>query len=216
MNCVIGNTKGGVGKTTIAVQLAAMNALHGKSTWLVDADRQGTASTAISVRMDSGKHPGIACSRYIEGSMLRAQVLQQQKNFDDIIIDVGGRDSSALRAALILADVLIIPFAPRSYDVWALDDMEVLIEEARSVRDNLKVYALLNQAEAITNSADNAEAAEAVRAVNGIEFLDLSLKRRKAFANAAGQGVAVSEIKEKDVKAISEITALYNYIFNHK
>jgi chromosome partitioning protein len=50
-------------------------------------------------------------------------VQQQRNKWQDIIIDAGGRDSTALRAALILSDVLLVPFAPRSYDVWALDDM---------------------------------------------------------------------------------------------
>lgn len=41
---------------------------------------------------------------------LRAQVQQQRGKWDDIVIDVGGRDSTALRAALILSDVLVVPF----------------------------------------------------------------------------------------------------------
>lgn len=48
--------------------------------------------------------------------------------FDDIIIDAGGRDSTALRAALVLSDVLLVPFQPRSYDVWALNDIAALID----------------------------------------------------------------------------------------
>ena len=54
------------------------------------------------------------------------------------IIDAVGRDSSALRAALILSDVLLVPFHPRTYDVWALDDMAALVEEACAVRDGLR------------------------------------------------------------------------------
>ena len=52
-----------------------------------------------------------------------AQVQQQSSKFDDVIIDAGGRDSTALRAALVLSDVLLVPFQPRSYDVWALEDI---------------------------------------------------------------------------------------------
>lgn len=216
MIVAVGNTKGGVGKTTIAVQLAVLRAIDNKSVWLIDADRQATASSAIGARMQSEKKPGIACSQYVDGQQLRAQLLQQKENFDDVVIDVGGRDSTALRAALILADVLIVPFAPRTYDVWALDDMADLVKEARSVRDNLKVYAVMNQADALSSSTDNADAAEAVKAVEGFEYVDLALKRRKSIANAAGQGLAVSEMKDKDAKAIEEVSALYKFIFNTK
>ena len=58
----VGNTKGGVGKTTLAVNLAIARALVGRDVWLIDGDRQGTAQTAISIRADSNHKPGIACA----------------------------------------------------------------------------------------------------------------------------------------------------------
>lgn len=132
MIVTVGNTKGGVGKTTLAVNLAIARALQGRDVWLVDGDRQGTAQMAISIRAEAGIQPGIACATYLDGPTLRAQVKQQAAKFDDIIIDAGGRDSSALRAALVLSDVLLVPFQPRSYDVWALNHIAVLVDEARS------------------------------------------------------------------------------------
>lgn len=128
----VGNTKGGVGKTTLAVQLAIARALAGRDVWLIDGDRQGTAAAAIAARAEGGRQPGIACAQYADGPALRGQVQQQRNKWQDIIIDAGGRDSTALRAALILSDVLLVPFAPRSYDVWALDDMAALVDEARA------------------------------------------------------------------------------------
>ena len=104
MIVTVGNTKGGVGKTTLAVNIAIARALSGRDVWLIDADRQGTAQTAISIRADAGHAPGIACASYPDGPTLRAQVTQQQGKFQDIIIDAGGRDSTALRAALVLSE----------------------------------------------------------------------------------------------------------------
>ncbi len=98
-------------------------ALNPKEGWLIDGDRQGTAVAAIAARAEAGRQPGIACAQYADGPALRGQVQQQRDKWQDIIIDAGGRDSTALRAALVLSDVLLVPFAPRSYDVWALDDM---------------------------------------------------------------------------------------------
>jgi chromosome partitioning protein len=142
MIITVGNTKGGVGKTTIALNLAIARALQGRDVWLIDGDRQGTAQTAITIRAENGKQPAISCAHYPDGSTLRAQVIQTGPKFQDIIIDAGGRDSTALRAALILSDVLVIPFAPRSLDVWALADIDNLIQEARAVRDGLRVIAM--------------------------------------------------------------------------
>jgi len=213
MILTVGNTKGGVGKTTLAVNIAIARALAGRDVWLVDADRQGTAQMAISIRADAGHEPGIACSQYADGPVLRSQVQQQGKKYDDIIIDAGGRDSTALRAALVLSDVLLVPFQPRSYDVWALNDMAALVDEARSVRDGLRVYAVLNCADPGTTSTDNTEAAAAVADVPQFEYLPTPIRRRKAFANAAGQGLAVLELSPKDAKAIEELNHIVSALF---
>ena len=213
MIITIGNTKGGVGKTTLAVNLAIARALSGRDVWLIDGDRQGTAQTAISIRAEAGHQPGISCATYPDGPTLRAQVQQQAGKFDDIIIDAGGRDSTALRAALVLSDVLLVPFQPRSYDVWALNDIAALVDEARSVRDGLRVYAVLNCADPGTTSTDNSEAAAAVADVPQFEYLPTPIRRRKAFANAAGQGLAVLELSPKDTKAIEELNHIVSALF---
>ena len=215
MILTVGNTKGGVGKTTLSVNLAIARALSGRDVWLIDGDRQGTAQTAISIRADVGYAPGIACATYPDGPTLRAQVQQQVTKFDDIIIDAGGRDSTALRAALVLSDVLLVPFQPRSYDVWALNDMAALVDEARSVRDDLRAVAILNCADPGEASADNAEAASAVAEIPQFEYLATSIRRRKAFANAAGQGISVLELKPADKKASDELNALINALFQY-
>jgi chromosome partitioning protein len=213
MIVTVGNTKGGVGKTTLAVNIAIARALAGRDVWLIDADRQGTAQTAISIRADAGHSPGIACAQYADGPALRAQVQQQSGKFQDIIIDAGGRDSTALRAALVLTDVLLVPFQPRSYDVWALNDIATLVDEARSVRDGLRAYAVLNCADPGETSTDNAEAAAAVADVPQFEYLPTVIRRRKSFSNAAGAGLSVLELNPKDKKASAELKALIEALF---
>ncbi len=213
MILTVGNTKGGVGKTTLAVNIAIARALAGRDVWLIDGDRQGTAQTAVSIRSESGQEPGIACATYPDGPTLRSQVQQQAGKFDDVIIDAGGRDSTALRAALVLTDVLLVPFQPRSYDVWALNDIAELIEEARSVRDGLRCYAVLNCADPGSASADNEEAAAAVADIPQFEYLPTIMRRRKAFANAAGAGLSVLELKPKDPKASNELNSLLKHLF---
>lgn len=132
MIVTVGNTKGGVGKATLAVNIAIARALAGRDVWLIDADRQGTAQTAISIRADADHAPGIACAGYRTWPTLRARVMQQQGKFQDIIIDAGGRSSTALRAALVLSDVIVVR-SSRGH-VWALNDIAALVDEARSVR----------------------------------------------------------------------------------
>lgn len=213
MIVTVGNTKGGVGKTTLAVQIALARALAGRDVWLIDGDRQGTSQTAVAIRAEADRKPGLACSQYPDGPVLRAQVQQQGRKFDDIIIDAGGRDSTALRAALVLSDILLVPFQPRSVDVWALTDIAALVEEARSVRDGLGAYAILNCADPGTASADNADAAAALADYPQLTHLDAPIRRRKAFANAVGQGLSVEEYHPRDVKACDELATLIKMVF---
>lgn len=214
MIVTVGNTKGGVGKTTLALNLAVARAIAGGDVWLIDGDRQQTASTAISVRSEADRVPAISCAGYAEGPMLRTQVLQQKSKFTDIVIDVGGRDSTALRAALMVTDVLIVPFQPRSYDVWALADIAELVREANSVRDGLKVYAMLNCADPA--GSDNREAANAVENYPELEYLDAPIHRRKAYANAAGLGLGVQELSPADPKANHELAYLIKQVYGQK
>lgn len=211
MIITIGNTKGGVGKTTLALNLAIARALAGKEVWLIDGDRQGTAQTALTIRTEANRTPVIACAQYAEGSTLRGQLMKMAPKFDDVVIDAGGRDSTALRAALVLSDLLIVPFAPRSLDIWALSDICTLIDDARSVRDGLKAVAVLNNAD--PNGQDNADAIAALADFPQLEYLPTPIRRRKPVANAAGQGLSVLEAVPKDSKASEEMNAFVNAVY---
>lgn len=207
----VGSTKGGVGKTTLALNIAIARALQGRDVWLIDADRQGTASTALAIRGEAGKMPAIATAHYPEGGALRTQLQHQRGKFQDIVIDAGGRDSTALRAALVLSDLILVPFQPRSIDVWAVADITALIKEARAVRDGLQAFAVLNLAD--SQGSDNTEAAEALADYPEIQYLNTPIKRRKSIANAAGSGMSVLEYQPADAKANAELNALLSAIY---
>lgn len=214
MILTVGNTKGGVGKTTLAIQLAIARARAGANVWLIDADMQGTASAAIALRMEAGKAPGVACAQYADHKALEGQLRHQQQKWDDIIIDAGGRDSKTLRIAMMFSHAVLVPFAPRSYDVWALDDMAAILDEVRVTRSDLDAYAVLNMADPGEHSADNTEAAAAVAEVPQFTYLATPIRRRKAFSNAGGAGLGVDELPNKDPKAAAEIERLFTAVFN--
>jgi chromosome partitioning protein len=213
MILTVGNTKGGTGKTTLAVQLAITLARAGRDVLLVDGDVQGSAQTAIAIRTEAGRQPSVVCVQYPEGRVLRDQVRLQAPRYQDVLIDAGGRDSGALRAALVLSDVLLVPFLPRSVDVWALADIATLVDEARAVRDGLTAIAVLNGADPGTSS-DNTDAAAALADFPHLVLLDAPIRRRKAFANATGQGMSVDELASLDPKATGELAALYSKVIS--
>lgn len=207
-------TKGGVGKTTIALQLAIARAKQdpGHDVWLVDGDRQQTAQTALSLRGQQDLLCGIGCAAYEDGAQLRAQVNLQKGKWDSIIIDVGGKDSTTLRAALSICDLLVLPFQPRSFDVWALAQMSNILTETWQYREPFPVYAFLNCADP-AKSPDNLEAAAALADFPEMTYLDTPIRRRKAIATASGYGLGVSEMKTRDAKAVKEINDLVTAVF---
>lgn len=204
------NTKGGVGKSTLALNLAAGFASEGVDVLAVDGDRQGTLLAAIGQRPVANR--AIAAAHWIDGQLLRTQVKQAMKKYEHIVIDAGGRDSTAMRAGLMVADVIIIPFQPRSFDVWAVNDMAVLVAEARAMRDGLQVWTILNGADA--QGSDNMDAAEAVQEIEGVTYLDAGVGRRKALADLAGMGLGILDRPERDRRAAAEISYLLQSISN--
>jgi chromosome partitioning protein len=220
MIVTIGNTKGGVGKTTLAFQLAIARRRVGLDVLLVDADSQGSAQSAATLRAEADRSPSLSCVQLADGRLLRAQLAALAAKHDDTLIDVGGRDSAALRAALARSDLLVVPVQPRAVDVWALSDIADLIEQAQAARADdskpaLRVLAVLNLADPGTNQ-DTVEAAAALAEFPQLPVIEVVIRRRKAVANAMAHGLAVAELSPRDPKACEEIAALASNVFDIK
>jgi chromosome partitioning protein len=202
MILTVGNVKGGVGKTTLAVNIAIARALAGRDVLLVDGDEQGTAAAFTDLRAGALGAPGYTAV-ILQGAALRTQVRQLASKYDDVVIDVGGRDTGSLRAALTVADTLLIPVQPRTFDVWSVEQMAELVREA---------LAVINAADSA--GKDNDEAAAALADADGIACLDVRVVRRKAFPNAAANGRSVVEQAGQDPKAAAELTALVSTLYD--
>ncbi len=212
----MGNTKGGVGKTTCSVQVGTGRALQGKDVLMVNGDRQASLANAIARRDAADLSPGVTLVEYPDGDHLRNQVLRMVDKYDDVIIDVGGRDSSALRYAMMIADVMLVPIAPGDFELDALEDELIpLINEIQAQRGNnpLPIYAFLNMAEAKKFSTDNLEARRAIESFPQLQLLDFHVVDRKAIASASARGMSVKELKPGDRKAVKEIDALLSALF---
>lgn len=214
MIVICGGIKGGGGKTTAAINLAIMRGLSGYDVLLVDADSvdNGNASDFSAIRDET-----IATKTYtsikLNGKAIAKEIPKLAEKFDDIFIDVGGQDSISQRAALTIADIFLVPVFPSSFDTWVVESVNTLVEEASTLNPNLKSYSYLSRADVSGNQNDDTVAI-LKEEYPEIDFLNCPLKNRKVFRNASSHGLAVVEYKPKDAKAIAEIKAFYQCVFN--
>lgn len=212
MIITVGGIKGGSGKTTIATHLAIIRSLEGKDVLLVDADDQETASDFTLLRSERRQgDAGYSCVK-LNGPSVRNEVLRIKSKYDDIIIDTGGRDTTSQRAALTVSDLLLVPFVPRTFDIWTVERVSALVEELQPSNPSLRALIFLNRTD--PRGADNKEAEDLLAEYKSLLFVRSPIGTRKAFGNAAAQGLSVTELKPSDEKASSEVMVLYRYIFD--
>jgi chromosome partitioning protein len=142
MILVVGGTKGGSGKTLLATNLTVIRAQSGQDVLLIDADDQASATlfTRQREQRTEGK-PLYTAMQSFEADVI-AQVRSLASKYDDIIIDVGGRDTASQRAALAVAETLLMPFAPTSVDLWTDDKVITLLKDARPFNPDMRVYGV--------------------------------------------------------------------------
>ncbi|HRD68245.1 MAG TPA: AAA family ATPase [Candidatus Competibacter sp.] len=210
---LIGGEKGGTGKTTLAVNLAALRALQGRDVLLIDTDVQASASYWAQSRDEAQTRPRIACIQKF-GKGLPTEVRDLARRYQDLIIDAGGRDSVELRSSLVVAERVFIPIQPSQFDIWTLGRMDDLVRTAQGFNAELRASVVISRAS--TNPSVN-EAAEARTLLADFEHLRLAnaiIRDRIAYRKAARDGLSVDELKPGDPKAIEEMRALFREVFH--
>jgi len=202
----VGGIKGGSGKTTIATNLTVFLLQQGRDVILVDADDQESATDFTAFRHQSLDGELGYTAVKLTGRELHANVARLATKYDDIVIDTGGRDTVSQRSALTVSHVYLVPFAPRSLDIWTLRKVENLIAEVMPFNPSLCCLTFINKADA--RGTYKEEAGDLLRESTHLHFLDTSVGNRISFANAAAAGLGVLEMKPGDEKAILEINEL--------
>ena len=205
MIIVIANSKGGVGKSTIAVHLAAWLYELGNSVILADCDTQHSSSEWISqavpemttIRMDSPD-----------------DVLNDLPKFDDeadyVVADGPGSQTEMSRALLLRADFAIVPCKASMLEVRALAKATEALRQAQDIRKGLPhavaVLSMVGQNYRLTR--DMKEAADALE----LPLASHPLTLRQIYADAPGQGAVVWKLGAKGRDAANEIDAVFREI----
>lgn len=207
---LIGGEKGGTGKTTLATNLAALQAVSGRDVILVDTDNQGSASYWAAVR-DELDVPRIAFVK-LHGKGLPNQIRDLAQRYQDIVIDAGGQDSVELRAAMTVAERMLIPIQASQFDTWTLERMSALVEMASGINPELQALCVINRASPNPRVREADEARELINEYDNLTLLDMVIRDRKTYRDAAREGMSVVELRT-DAKAAEEMSALHEGVF---
>ncbi len=213
MILLVGGEKGGTGKTTLATNLAAMRAQQGHDVLIIDTDTQGSASFWAATRDEHEGVPRVSCVQKF-GKGLAKAVKDLAERYEDIIIDAGGRDSTELRAAMIVAEFMCVPVQASQFDFWTLTQMDELVSQAQTINLLLKARIVINRASTHPGVTEASDAAELIADFENLEFSGVVIRDRIIYRRAASQGLSVGEVKPIDHKALSETQSLYNTLYH--
>jgi chromosome partitioning protein len=202
------SVKGGAGKSTLATNLACEYLRRGRRVLLVDADPQGTSRVWSEVAIENNHAPPsvVAMGRDMHRP---GQLDQIAASYDVTIIDCPGRDGAVVRAALMVADLVLIPCGASPADAWALQQSLEVVEEARTLRPHMvaRVVITRRRATAIGKNARGDLAA------SGVPLMPVELAERVAYQQAMGEGRGVTSMNAQP-DAAREIRDLTNAIDN--
>jgi chromosome partitioning protein len=206
MIITVTNQKGGVGKSTIALNLAIAFHTEGARTILVDADPQASSMSFREVR---GENPDLSNISVIANTSktINRDIPPIAENFDYVLIDSGGRDSKVFRASVDCADVVLVPIVPGTLEIWGSDKTFEILDEASIFNKKLKIFAMLNQVIQGTKIEKEIVSLEQeLEKTHNVKFMKSSLCNRVAFRYSIAAGKAIFELtgEDRDQKAIDE------------
>lgn len=204
----VAGQKGGAGKSTLAICLAAEALARGRKVLLVDADPQGTARTWGAVAAEAGQ---AAPTIVAMGATMHkpGQLMQAAEAYDLVVIDCPGKLGDIQRSALLVADLALLPCGPSAADAWALSSSIELVHEARVFRDTLRAAVVITRKQGRTALG---QAARDVLTDAGLPVLRAELGYRVAFQEALGAGRGVGTYAPRDAAA-DELRALYDELW---
>ena len=196
------NSKGGVGKSTLAVHLVVWLKEQGRTVALVDADVQGSSSVWLREA-----EPQVEVVRLQTPDDVLDQIPRMLTQFDDIVIDGPAGLSEVTRAILLLADLACLPCGPSVLDLRAANDAIRVVRQVRQIRQGPPAVILVPNKLQVRYRLSM----EFLETARSLEIPSTSgLHLRQAYADAAGQGTVVWRLNTRSGReATEEIQTLF-------
>ena len=211
MIIVVGAEKGGVGKTSIATNLAALAAGDGIDVLLLDTDVQGSSSAWVRIRNEENVTPQIALLTLPQNPL--HELSKFAPRFDLIIVDIGAQNYNTMLHAAAVADLVLVPTGPDQFEVESTINVFGALRslDVRHKSGKVPAYVVLNQLPTASKSREEASLRKFL-AEEGLQVFDAALRHRTSWRTSRRGGLAVHELtgRENDAKASAEMRAIFN------
>lgn len=179
------NQKGGVGKTTLSINVAAYLAGQGSKVLLIDADKQGSSNTWASLREET---PFQVISLAREN--MAKDALKLATEFDYTIIDGPPHAETIARSCIVASDFVVLPIEPSGLSTWASDLTVRQVGDAQVIKENLKCGFVVSRkiGKTVIGREIRAMAAE-----TGIPVLKTDIEQRVSYAESLTMGKTIFE-----------------------
>ncbi|MER2493867.1 AAA family ATPase [Catenovulum sediminis] len=210
MILLVGGEKGGSGKSCLAQNIAVYLAKElNANVMLVDCDPQKTTSDWIQSRHNSPELEWISCVQLF--GKVRYELQGFERNYDYVVIDCGGRDSTTLRSALSVATHVLIPMRPKRRDLKTVPHVEDLISTCKMVNPNMREAVVMTQCPSLPNQAGRIIEAKDVCRSYGLQVLNTVTFSRNVYDDSEEMGSSVLE-QDPQGKAAEEIRSIVNEV----
>jgi chromosome partitioning protein len=210
MLTVIGNLKGGTGKSTVAFNLAVWLAHEKHGVRVFDLDPQATLIDTAEIREEDGYQPVFEVSNDIDE--LERLVHSKGKKTPQLLADVSATNMLHMMKAISLADRVLIPVQPSQADIWSTQRFLKIVLSAIDQKKKPEIMGFINRADTHIGVRETGEAEEALQMLPNIEALDIRLYQRTAYRRSFSEGLAVFE-QDPMGKAAREMKKLAKLLY---
>ena len=204
----IAQAKGGVGKSTMCANLAVTFSQSSK-VLMIDCDPpQNSLSAWFKVRTELYEETGLDLEQAATPAQLFQLIEKHKDSYEYILIDGAPHVNPIVRAMMLVANLILVPLAPSSVEIWSFESFEALIHKAESHNRALHTKICWNRVRRRVKSSE--EVIQTVSKDSKLTALKNQLTFRVAYMDSFSEGCSVYEWT--DPVASAEIWSLSSAI----